>query len=135
METATSFSVPIPLNYGWVLITGPFFHYMASALMIINVMIARYKYDIHYPNLYGVPGYHKNAEEFNRVQRGHQHYFEGTGFYLMISLAAGLKYPVFVSWMNILYIVGSLLYQWGYKNLNLNVNWARFRRGGSRARG
>ena len=39
-------------------------------------MTARKQYMIRYPNLYATPGYHKNADEFNRVQRGHMNMLE-----------------------------------------------------------
>ena len=32
----------------------------------------RTEYDVQYPNLYAVPKLHKDADAFNRVQRGHQ---------------------------------------------------------------
>ena len=32
------------------------------------VMRARKAFDVQYPNLYGVPGVHKHADEFNAVQ-------------------------------------------------------------------
>ena len=40
------------------------------------VMKARKKFDVKYPNLYAVPGVHKNADAFNAVQRGHQNFLE-----------------------------------------------------------
>ena len=42
------------------------------AVMSGLVMKARKELDVKYPNLYATPGYHKNADEFNRIQRGHQ---------------------------------------------------------------
>jgi len=57
-------------------------------------MKARKKYNVPYPNCYAVPGYHKNADEFNRVQRSHQNYMEGLDQYIAMTLLGGLKHPI-----------------------------------------
>ena len=62
-----------------------------------SVMGARKKYDVKYPNLYAVPGVHKHADEFNRVQRGHQSMMETMPNVIVMTLTAGLKFPKITS--------------------------------------
>ena len=50
--------------------------WIANVVLSGPVMAARAKYGVKYPNLYAVPGQHKNADEFNAVQRGHQNFLE-----------------------------------------------------------
>merc|ERR1712038_280779 len=96
----------------------------------VNVMKARKKYNVQYPNLYATPGYHDKADDFNRVQRGHQHIFESVSDFRMCSLVGGLKYPLLVAVCGIIYCIGSVLYMLGYKDTKLDVKTARLRKGG-----
>ncbi|KAL3916912.1 MAG: hypothetical protein SGILL_004960, partial [Bacillariaceae sp.] len=57
-------------------------------------MTARDKCNVQYPNLYATPGFHKEADEFNRVQRGHQNFLEANDTYAILTLLGGLKYPI-----------------------------------------
>ena len=93
-------------------------------------MGARSKCDVNYPNLYATPGYHKQADEFNRVQRGHQSLFESMGIFVPAALLSGLKYPLYVTGCGILYSVGSYLYLTGYADTTLAVDKARHMKGG-----
>merc|ERR1719171_2802501 len=79
------------------------------------VMRARKAFDVQYPNLYGVPGVHKHADEFNKIQRGHQNMLESALFYVPISLAVGLKHPIVVGLAGFCYSYGCYTYQSGYK--------------------
>ena len=40
-----------------------------------------------------MPGYHKDADAFNRVQRGHQHIYEEMCNVTAMLLVGGLKHP------------------------------------------
>jgi glutathione S-transferase len=93
-------------------------------------MKARDKFDVQYPNLYASPGYHKQADEFNRVQRGHQNMLESWTTFTAVSLLGGLKYPIAVSIYGILYSVGNILFQVGYADTTLDVKMARYKKGG-----
>jgi glutathione S-transferase len=82
------------------------------------------------PNLYATSGFHKEADAFNRVQRGHQNYFENITLVTVSTLIAGLQYPIAASVCNVLYSVGSILFQVGYADTTLDVAMARYKRGG-----
>eukprot|EP00560_Eucampia_antarctica_P009859 CAMPEP_0197824356 /NCGR_PEP_ID=MMETSP1437-20131217/1616_1 /TAXON_ID=49252 ORGANISM="Eucampia antarctica, Strain CCMP1452" /NCGR_SAMPLE_ID=MMETSP1437 /ASSEMBLY_ACC=CAM_ASM_001096 /LENGTH=125 /DNA_ID=CAMNT_0043423953 /DNA_START=128 /DNA_END=505 /DNA_ORIENTATION=+ len=94
------------------------------------VMTARKKYKVDYPNLYAVPGFHKEADTFNRVQRGHQNYLEGLAGYTTMSLLGGLQHPLTVALGGIFFSFGSVLYQIGYSDVSLDVKMARHKKGG-----
>ena len=70
---------------------GPF---ICNMVLAGSVMSAREKYNVDYPNLYAVPGYHKDCDAFNRIQRGHQNFLENLGTYVTLTLLGGLKYPL-----------------------------------------
>lgn len=91
---------------------------------------ARKKCDVNLPNLYAVPGHHKNADEFNRVQRGHQNMLESMTVFVGMSLVGGLKHPYAVSICGLLYSVGNVLYQKGYADMTTDVEHARHAKGG-----
>lgn len=93
-------------------------------------MKARKDCDVPYPNLYATPGYHKKADEFNRVQRGHQNYIENITGFTAMSLLGGLKHPISVAVGGVLYCLGSVFYQKGYSDLSLDVKMARYKKGG-----
>jgi glutathione S-transferase len=93
-------------------------------------MAARKKYNVQYPNLYATPGYHKDADSFNRVQRGHQNMLEVVWFFVPAALIGGLKHPIAVAVEGVLFCIGSFLYQSGYSDNSLEVNKGRHMRGG-----
>ena len=88
--------VEVPAQYGWVALGAGIGTWVTGMVLSSAVMKARAQYNVPYPNLYAVPGYHKNADEFNRVQRSHQHYLEGLGAYVTLALIGGVK----VSWLD-----------------------------------
>jgi glutathione S-transferase len=88
------YTLDIPSQYGWVVLGAGVAPWWCSTFMSASVMNARNKYDVQYPNLYAVPGYHKQCDEFNRVQRGHQNFLENLGPYVTMTLLGGLKYPL-----------------------------------------
>ena len=123
-------SLQVPQNYGYVLLTcvvGPF---VTTFLMGGSVMAARAKYSVEYPNLYATPGFHKEADAFNRVQRGHQSMFESLCFFVPAALVGGLKHPIAVAVEGVVYCVGGYLYLLGYADTKLDVTMARHLKGG-----
>ena len=76
-----------------------------------------------------VPKYHKNADEFNRVQRGHQNYLEGDTTYSIMTLLGGLKYPLMCAGGSVFFCLGSILYMKGYADNSLDVKMARYKKG------
>ena len=93
-------------------------------------MTARKKLDVQYPNLYGTPGFHKNADEFNRVQRGHQSIFESLDAFTFMALIGGIKFPIVCAVSGLFYSAGCYLYHVGYMNMTLDVKTARYKKGG-----
>ena len=102
---------------------------LANFKLMGPVMTARKQYNIPYPNLYAVPGHHDKADAFNRVQRGHQNFLEGIGDYRFMALIGGLKYPYLNAVGGLVFSIGSVLYQVGYSDLNLDVKMARYKKG------
>jgi glutathione S-transferase len=98
--------------------------------MGFSVMSARTKFNVPYPNLYATPGLHKQADEFNRVQRGHQSLFETLTSFTALSLIGGIKHPIVSAVAGILYCVGSVLFLSGYADTSLDVKTARYKKGG-----
>jgi glutathione S-transferase len=105
----------LPPHYGICLLGCGVAPLITSIMLGGNVMKARKELDVQYPNLYGVPGVHKNAEQFNKIQRGHQNMLESAMFYVPISLAIGLKHPIVVGLGGFFYSLGCWNYQSGYK--------------------
>mmetsp|Transcript_25454 Transcript_25454/g.43288 ORF Transcript_25454/g.43288 Transcript_25454/m.43288 type:complete len:154 (-) Transcript_25454:172-633(-) len=123
-------TIEVPQAYGYVMfscVLGPF---VANMIMSENVMTARKECDVQYPNLYAAPGFHKKADEFNRVQRGHQNMFESLPLFVPMSLLGGLKHPITIAVFGVLYTLGSILYQRGYMDTQLDVQKARHLKGG-----
>mmetsp|Transcript_14189 Transcript_14189/g.28631 ORF Transcript_14189/g.28631 Transcript_14189/m.28631 type:complete len:121 (-) Transcript_14189:1460-1822(-) len=94
-------------------------------------MKARKKYDIQYPNMYAIPGYHKDADAFNRVQRGHQSVLvESLPSFTVTALVAGAYYPITMAITGVAWSIGAYLFQLGYADTNLDVKAARYKKGG-----
>ena len=66
-------SIEVPDGYAYVLFTCGMLPSITNILLGGKVMAARKKFNVPLPNLYATPGHHKEADSFNRVQRGHQH--------------------------------------------------------------
>jgi glutathione S-transferase len=123
-------SIELPSEYGYVILSCVVCPFVSSFLIGGSVMAARKSFDVQYPNLYATPGFHKQADAFNRVQRGHQSIFESLGCFIPAALIGGSKYPLFVSVSGIFYCVGSYLYMAGYADTKLDVDKARHMKGG-----
>eukprot|EP00621_Florenciella_sp_RCC1693_P008171 CAMPEP_0182545540 /NCGR_PEP_ID=MMETSP1323-20130603/34674_1 /TAXON_ID=236787 /ORGANISM="Florenciella parvula, Strain RCC1693" /LENGTH=90 /DNA_ID=CAMNT_0024756697 /DNA_START=35 /DNA_END=303 /DNA_ORIENTATION=+ len=88
-------SIEVPAHYGAVILCNVVAPTLVSSIALAGrVMSARKEFKVEYPNLYGVPGVHKQADDFNKVQRGHQNMLEGAMFYIPMSLVAGLEHPL-----------------------------------------
>ncbi|EED88109.1 predicted protein, partial [Thalassiosira pseudonana CCMP1335] len=108
-------AIEVPANYGYVVLGAAVAPVITSLFFLGgDVMKARKTYGVEYPNLYAVPGYHKNADEFNRVQRGHQNFLESSDSYAIMTLIGGLKHPIACAVGSVCYCVGSVLYMKGY---------------------
>eukprot|EP00977_Amphora_coffeiformis_P022669 scaffold11185_cov205-Amphora_coffeaeformis.AAC.3 len=81
----------IPDRYGYVILTCLVGQVVTNTYLGGSVMQARTKYNVPYPNLYATPGFHKDADAFNRVQRGHQAMLETAPSFMVMSLVAGLQ--------------------------------------------
>ena len=125
-----TFNIELPSEYGYVILSCVVAPYVSSTIMGGAVMAARKAYDVPYPNLYATPGFHKKADDFNRVQRGHQSLFETLGVFIPAALLGGVKYPLFVALGGVLYNVGSYLYLTGYADTKLDIKTARHMKGG-----
>jgi len=90
-------SIEIPDNYGYVLLTAVVGQFVVGTAMGGKVMTRRKELDVPLPNMYGTPGVHKNADEFNRIQRGHQNMFESLGAFTAMALVGGLKCVHFIT--------------------------------------
>mmetsp|Transcript_20875 Transcript_20875/g.23849 ORF Transcript_20875/g.23849 Transcript_20875/m.23849 type:complete len:152 (+) Transcript_20875:42-497(+) len=123
-------SLSIPDNYGYVFITCGVLPVITNLVISGSVMKARKTCDVQYPNLYATPGYHKKADEFNRVQRGHQHIFETLSDFRTVAFIGGLKHPITCAICGAVYCLGNYLYMAGYKDTKLDVKTARLQKGG-----
>ena len=129
MATAAAV-IQVPDAYGYVVLCVGVGSFLVTMMMGGAVMAARKKFNVGYPNLYAVPGYHKNADEFNRVQRGHQNMFETLSSVITMTLLGGLKHPISCSVAYCLYLLGSYFYLLGYSDSALDVKMARYKKGG-----
>mmetsp|Transcript_12378 Transcript_12378/g.18002 ORF Transcript_12378/g.18002 Transcript_12378/m.18002 type:complete len:148 (+) Transcript_12378:86-529(+) len=123
-------ALELPDSYGYVLLFCGVLPSVTNVVLGFPVTKARKEFDVQYPNLYATPGFHKKADEFNRVQRGHQHLIESISDFRSAALIGGLKYPLACVGCGILYNLGALLYMAGYKDTKLNVKVARLKKGG-----
>jgi glutathione S-transferase len=88
------YTLSVPPSYGFVVLGAGLGSFVTGMYLSGMVMKGRNTYNVQYPNLYAVPGFHKQADEFNRIQRSHQNYLEGVDTYVILTLLGGLKYPV-----------------------------------------
>ena len=125
------YTIQVPDKYGYVILSCAVVPMIASNFIMGGaVMKARKKFNVQYPNLYATPGYHDKADDFNRVQRGHQSMFESLTTFTVTALLGGLKYPIACTVYGLLYSLGNVLFQVGYSDTNLDVAMARYKKGG-----
>ena len=128
--SVTIMSIQIPEGYGYVFLTCGVLPAVTNFFLSGSVMGARKKYDVQYPNLYATPGFHKEADKFNRVQRGHQHMLESLSDFRAVSFIGGLGHPTLVAASGVVYCLGNYLYSAGYSDNKLDVKTARLKKGG-----
>ncbi|KAL7490790.1 hypothetical protein ACHAWT_000323 [Skeletonema menzelii] len=124
-----SLSIAVPSSYGWVILGAGIVPVVTSMYLGGVVMKARKEYDVQYPNLYATPKFHEKADQFNRVQRGHQNFLENIGQYSIMTFVGGLKHPITCAVGSVLFCVGSILYMKGYADNALDVKDARYKKG------
>ena len=125
-----TFTLDVPPEYGWVLISCAVLPYILSWIIAEDIMAARTRLEVDLPNLYAVPGVHKHATEFNRVQRGHQNYLETLPSHIVLTLVGGLRHPYACAMGGIFHALGSYLYAKGYADMKLDIKMARHQKGG-----
>ena len=74
-----------------------------------------------------VPKVHEKADEFNRVQRGHQNMLETMSSVCVMGLVAGLKYPLVAAGLSVAYCIGNWFYQTAYMDVSQDVSNARYK--------
>ena len=79
--------------------------------------------------LLAVPKHHDKADEFNRVQRGHQNFLEGSDSFAIMTLLGGLMHPLACALGSVCFCAGSVLYMKGYSDASLDVKDARYKKG------
>ena len=124
-------TLTIPTTYGYTILTCAVLPAITSTVMGSMVMSARKKYSVPYPNLYGTPGFHKQADEFNRAQRGHQSMFEVITSFTALALLGGMKHPITTAVAGLLFCVGNVLFLMGYADTALEIEGARYKKGGA----
>lgn len=119
-------TIAVPAAYPYVMLSATVAPFVASTLMSGSVMKARKTYNVPYPNLYAVPGVHEHADNFNRVQRGHQNMFETLASMIAMTLVGGLKFPKAAILLVLAYCVGNVFYLKGYADTSKDVKMARY---------
>jgi len=119
-------TLDVPDAYPWTLLSATVVPFVTSFVMGGSVMTARKTFKVGYPNLYAVPGVHEKADEFNRVQRGHQNMFESLSSMIAMTLVGGLKYPMVAASFSVAYCLGNYFYLKGYADVSKDVKGARY---------
>lgn len=104
-------SITIPKSYGYVILStviGCLF--VSPTMMKALVVHAGSACGVFYPNVYASPGYHKHAEAYNRLLRGHQNTLESLGTFAFANLIGGLRHPIACTMCSVFYIAESYLY-------------------------
>jgi len=99
----------VPLALSWVM----------NYFLTIQVIMARKKYDVQYPNLYAPHG-HKDGDKFNCVQRAHQNTLESWSMVMVTMFATALVYPTASAISGLLWVLGRFVYGIGYALGNPN---------------
>jgi len=109
-------TITVPGTYGYVVLSCAVLPWISFWAMSGQIGNARKKFNVPYPNLYGTPGYHDKADDFNRVQRGHQNMLESLTHFTVMSLLGGLKHPLTSIATGVFYSYGCYAYMQGYSD-------------------
>ncbi|KAB2022314.1 hypothetical protein ERO13_D07G184000v2 [Gossypium hirsutum] len=82
--------------------------------MGFQVVKARKKYKVNFPNLYALESENKNAKIFNCVQRGHQNSLEMMPVFFILIVLGGMGHPCVSAALGLFYTVTRYFYFTGY---------------------
>ena len=117
-------------QFGYVLFSVSVNVFIYTMMASGKVIQARKDFGVKLPSLYATPGFHKEADAFNRVQRGHQSTLETLSGVQAMALVGGVFYPIWSAAAFNVYLLGCFLFQVGYADVTLDVKDARYRKGG-----
>ncbi|CAM8962833.1 unnamed protein product [Rhodiola kirilowii] len=103
----------LPSEYGYVALVLVLYCFL-NFWMAFQVGKARRKYKVFYPTMYAIESENKDAKLFNCVQRGHQNSLEMMPMYFMLMILGGIKHPLVVAGLGLLYVVSRYFYFTGY---------------------
>jgi len=98
----------LPEYYGYVIFVAVESMFV-NIWMARNVANARKKYNIKYPLMYS-----PDNNEFNCIQRAHQHSLELQPQFLTLLLIGGLQHPRFAAAMGAVFVLGRIFFAKGY---------------------
>jgi len=115
------------VGYRWVL-TTLVANIFVTQWMSFMVGKARRQYNVPYPTMYASEKEgHKDAKQFNCVQRAHQNTLEFLPSFMVGLLLGGLQYPLVAAVLGAVYTVARIQYFRGY---SAGVAQKRFSGGG-----
>eukprot|EP00397_Hematodinium_sp_SG-2012_P045501 GEMP01051128.1.p1 GENE.GEMP01051128.1~~GEMP01051128.1.p1 ORF type:complete len:168 (+),score=27.80 GEMP01051128.1:248-751(+) len=105
-------SFEIPAGYGFVVLSFGFMA-LVNIFLSTQVMSARKKYGVRYPNLYA-PADHADKEKFDCIQRSHQNFLESWTSVAMSMVLVGLQMPLVAAALGAGWSIGRIIYGIGY---------------------
>lgn len=98
----------LPSEYGYVILCFVFGH-LTHIYLAHEVMKAREKYNVPYPNMYS-----DKHHTYNCIQRSHLNFPEQYIYLFMMMLMVGMVYPKITAACGFLYLVSRFSYAFGY---------------------